>query len=74
MLVDLNSSAIDAVVHDTAVLKYLFKKDETTGKYKNLAISPYEFEKRNYEFVLPEDSLYKEQLYQALLNARRSDE
>ncbi len=74
MLADLNSGKLDAVVHDAAVLKYLFKKEKATGKYENLLISPYEFGKQNYGFILPENRPYMEQLDWALLKVRRSDE
>ena len=68
----LDAGSLDAVVSDGAVLKYMIKKAQAEGRYESLLVLPFEFEKQNYAFALPDNSPYVEKLNRALLSVRES--
>ena len=74
MLTALERGAVDAVVTDGAILKYMIKKGKEEGRYEMLSILPYQFEKQNYGLALKENSPYLEEINQALLSVRKSKE
>lgn len=74
MLMALNNNEVNAIVADAAVLKYLIKKHKEEGKYEELTVLPYQFEKQNYGLVIENNSPYREQLNRALLKIRKSQE
>ncbi|MGR5152561.1 substrate-binding periplasmic protein [Photobacterium swingsii] len=74
MLTALDNREVDAIVADDAVLKYLIKKSKEDGKYTDLSVLPYQFEKQNYGFAIGDNSPYEEELNRALLKVRKSPE
>ena len=70
----LDDGQVDAVVGDDVVLKYEIKESQTEGRYENLTVLPYVFEKQNYAFALPDESPHLEMLNQALLSVRDTPE
>jgi len=72
LLAALDDGSLDVVVSDGAVLKYLIKKAQAEGRYESLSVLPFEFEKQNYAFALPDHSPHVEKLNQALLSVRES--
>ncbi len=71
MLTDLAEKKIDAIVEDAPVLQYLLKKGHAENKFSKIVVLPAVFEKQNYGMILPEEHRLREQLNQALLEARR---
>ncbi len=71
LLAALETGDIDAAVSDGAILKYMIKKGQAQGRYASLSILPFEFEKQNYAFALPEESEFLEKFDQALLTVRQ---
>ena len=74
MLSALNNGEIDAIVDDDAVLKYKLKLAKQQGRYQQISVLPYQFEKQNYGLAIKDNSPYTEQLNRALLNIRQSPE
>lgn len=74
MLDALDRNEVDAIVADDAVLKYLIKKSKEQGRYEQLTVLPYQFEKQNYGLVLENNSPHREKLNRALLKIRQSPE
>ena len=74
MLSALNDGKIDAIVDDDAVLKYKLKLAKQQGRYQQISVLPYQFEKQNYGLAIKDNSPYTEQLNRALLNIRQSPE
>ncbi|NQZ52113.1 MAG: transporter substrate-binding domain-containing protein [Moritella sp.] len=74
MLSALNDGEIDAIVDDDAVLKYKLKLAKQQGRYQQISVLPYQFEKQNYGLAIKDNSPYTEQLNRALLNIRQSSE
>ena len=74
MLSALNNGEIDAIVDDDAVLKYKLKLEKQQGRYQQISVLPYQFEKQNYGLAIKDNSPYTEQLNRALLNIRQSSE
>ncbi|QUM89902.1 transporter substrate-binding domain-containing protein [Moritella sp. 36] len=74
MLIALNDGKIDAIVDDNAVLKYKLKQEKQQGRYQQISVLPYQFEKQNYGLAIKDNSPYTEQLNRALLNIRQSPE
>jgi polar amino acid transport system substrate-binding protein len=70
----LDAGQVDAVVGDDVVLKYNIKKGQTEGRYENLTVLPFVFEKQNYAFALPDESPHRELLNQLLLAVRDTPE
>jgi len=70
LLAALNNGRLDAVVGDDVVLKYKIKEGQKEGRYENLVVLPFVFEKQNYAFALPDESPYRERLNQLLLALR----
>lgn len=74
LLTALDSGSVDAVVSDGAILKYMIRKAQAKGMYESISILPFEFEKQNYAFALPEQSQFLEEFDQALLSVRKNPE
>jgi polar amino acid transport system substrate-binding protein len=70
----LDNGQVDAVVGDDVVLKYKITKSQTEGRYENLTVLPFVFEKQNYAFALPDESPHRELLNQLLLAVRDTSE
>ncbi len=71
----LDNGELDAIVADDVVLKYMIGHAQTTtGQYSNLRVLPYQLEKQNYGFIMPENTPYEEEINRALLNIRESNE
>ena len=70
----LDDGQVDAVVGDDVVLKYKIKESQTEGRYENLTVLPFVFEKQNYAFALPDESPHRELLNQLLLAVRDTSE
>lgn len=74
MLIALNNGEVDAIVEDNAILKYRLKQAKQAGRYQQISVLPYQFEKQNYGLAIKDSSPYTEQLNRALLNVRQSPE
>jgi len=74
MLIALNNGTVDAIVDDDAILKYKLKQAKQQGKYQQISVLPYQFEKQNYGLAIRGNSPYTEQLNRALLTIRQSQE
>lgn len=74
MLIALNNGTIDAIVDDDAILKYKLKQAKQQGRYQQISVLPYQFEKQNYGLAIRGNSPYTEQLNRALLKIRQSQE
>jgi len=74
MLIALNDGVVDAIVDDDAILKYKLKQAKQAGRYQQISVLPYQFEKQNYGLAIKGNSPYTEQLNRALLNVRQSSE
>ena len=72
LIAALENNAVEAIVADDAVLRFLIKNGKEAGKYNNLHVLPYRFEKQNYGFALKEDSPYLEELNREMLKIRKS--
>lgn len=70
LLTALDDGRVDAVVGDDAVLKYKIKQAQAEGRYENLSVLPFVFEKQNYALALPDESPHLEMLNRALLSVR----
>lgn len=73
MLERLNDGALDAVVSDDPVLRYLIKRGQEIGTYPRLLVLPYRFDRQNYGFVLTEDAALVEDINRAILEVRETD-
>lgn len=74
LLAALDNGQVEAVVGDDVVLKFKIKEGQTKGKYENLTVLPFVFEKQNYAFALPDESPHRELLNQLLLAVRDTPE
>ena len=74
MLDALERGDIEAIVDDDAVLKYQIKIAKEQGRYQNINVLPYQFEKQNYGFALIENSPYEESINRELLQFRKSEQ
>ena len=72
MIEVLDVGKLDAVVSDEAVLKYTVNNGRAQGRYGSLTVLPYQLDKQNYGFALPDESPHMEVLDQALLTVRKS--
>jgi polar amino acid transport system substrate-binding protein len=70
----LEQGRLDAVVSDAAVLRFTLKNGKEQGRYQSLSILPYEFDSQNYGFALEPKSEFVEEVNQALLTVRKSEE
>ena len=70
----LQRGQLDAVVSDAAVLRFTLKKGKAEGRYQSLSILPYEFDSQNYGFALEPKSEFVEEVNQALLTVRKSEQ
>lgn len=64
----LDEGKLDAVVWDSAILKYELKNSQAEGLYESIIVLPREFEKQFYAFGLPDDSPYLENFNRILLS------
>jgi polar amino acid transport system substrate-binding protein len=74
MLDALEAGRLDAVVADDPVLRYEIRSGATEGRYTDLTVLPYQFERQNYALVLSEDPEFLEDVDRALLQVRDSDQ
>ncbi|MDX2320981.1 MAG: transporter substrate-binding domain-containing protein [Moritella sp.] len=74
MLMALHEGKVDAIVDDNAILRYKLKQAKQVGRYQQISVLPYQFEKQNYGLAITNNSPYTEQLNRALLNVRQSPE
>lgn len=73
MLALLNEGDIDAIVSDDPVLRFLIKQGQESGEYARLLVLPYQFDRQNYGFVLPEEAALVEDINRAILEVRETD-
>jgi len=73
MLTLLDAGDLDAVVSDDPVLRFLVKQEQENGEYSRLLVLPYQFDRQNYGFVLPEDAALVENINRAILEVRETD-
>lgn len=74
LVADLDNGKLDAIVSDAAFLQYRINKGKQQGKFKSLAVLPYELEVQNYAFILVEDSPLRERINRNLLSVRTQRE
>ena len=74
MIAALDKGKLDAIVSDATFLKYEIGQGKKSGKYEELSVLPYEFNKQLYAIALPEGSPHMEHINQALLRVRNSRE
>lgn len=74
MIEALDQGELDAIVSDAAFLKYSLQQGKTAGKYQSLSVLPYEFDNQNYGFAMQHKSKFDEDVNQALLIVRKTQE
>jgi len=74
LVIDLDQGKLDAIVSDAAFLRYRINQGKQQGRFKSLAVLPYELEAQNYAFILAEDSPLRESINRALLSVRTQRE
>ena len=72
MLDALSRGQLDAVVADDPVLRYQIRNGSDEGRYRDLIVLPYQFNRQNYGLVLSEDLTILEDLDRAALAVKAS--